>query len=57
MAELTKGFQAEENLRMYFLQNGYYVARGIPFKYKGGNLPSGRIAGTRVAERFSYRYY
>ena len=38
MAELTKGFQAEENLRMYFLQNGYYVARGIPFKYKGFDI-------------------
>lgn len=38
MAELSKGFQTEENLRMYFLQNGYYVARGIPFKYKGFDI-------------------
>lgn len=33
--QLDKGFQMEEILRLYFLQSGYYVARGIPFKYEG----------------------
>ncbi|WP_235039901.1 hypothetical protein [Vreelandella profundi] len=30
-----KGFEMEEQLRSYFLQSGYYVARGVPFEYKG----------------------
>jgi len=32
--KINKGFAMEERLRIYFLQSGYYVARGIPFKYK-----------------------
>lgn len=35
MANKTnKGFKMEELLRIYFLKSGYYVARGVPFKYK-----------------------
>lgn len=35
MAKKTnKGQKMEEILRIYFLKSGYYVARGIPFKYK-----------------------
>lgn len=33
--ELNKGHKMEEVLRFYFLKSGYYVLRGIPFKYKG----------------------
>jgi hypothetical protein len=29
-----KGQKMEETLRIYFLKSGYYVVRGIPFKYK-----------------------
>lgn len=29
-----KGQKMEETLRIYFLKSGYYVARGVPFKYK-----------------------
>lgn len=32
--KLDKGFKMEEILRLYFIQSGYYVARGIPFRYK-----------------------
>lgn len=32
---INKGFKTEEILRIYFLKNGYYVARGIPFNYRG----------------------
>lgn len=31
--EANKGQRMEEILRIYFLRSGYYVARGIPFKY------------------------
>ena len=35
MAKKTdKGQQMEELLRIYFLKSGFYVARGVPFKYK-----------------------
>lgn len=30
----TKGNKAEESLRLYFLDAGYYVVRGVPYKYK-----------------------
>lgn len=33
--ELDKGYKAEELLRNYFLQAGYYVVRGVPFVYEG----------------------
>lgn len=32
--KLSKGFQMEESLRSYLLKSGYYVVRGVPFKYK-----------------------
>lgn len=32
---LSKGYNMEELLRNYFLKAGYYVARGVPFKYEG----------------------
>jgi len=35
MPKLDKGYHMEEALRNYFLQSGYYVARGVPFKYEG----------------------
>ncbi len=36
MAKKTeKGAKYEEMLRNYFLKSGYYVARGVPFKYEG----------------------
>ena len=35
---LGKGFTMEETLRFYFLQSGYYVARGIPFKYRNFDI-------------------
>lgn len=35
MKKLDKGFELEERLRSYFLKAGYYVARGVPFKYEG----------------------
>lgn len=31
--KLSKGQQLEEILRIYFLKSGYFVERGIPFKY------------------------
>lgn len=34
ITKTNKGHQMEELLRVYFLKSGYYVARGIPFKYK-----------------------
>jgi len=34
-AKSKKGQQMEELLRHYFLQIGYYVARGVPFNFKG----------------------
>lgn len=35
MAKKTnKGHKLEEILRIYFLKSGYYVARGVPFKFK-----------------------
>ena len=33
--ELDKGYKMEELLRIYFLQAGYYVVRGVPFVYEG----------------------
>lgn len=32
--KLTKGYETEEILRNYFLGLGFYVVRGIKFKYK-----------------------
>jgi len=32
---LPKGFYIEELLRQYFLKLGYFVVRGVPFKYEG----------------------
>jgi hypothetical protein len=32
--EVNKGQKMEETLRIYFLKSGYYVIRGVPFKYK-----------------------
>lgn len=34
MANTNKGHTMEEILRIYFLKSGFYVARGVPFKYK-----------------------
>ena len=34
----NKGHKLEEILRIYFLKSGYYVARGIPFKYKNFDI-------------------
>jgi hypothetical protein len=31
----NKGQKMEEILRIYFLKSGYYVTRGVPFKYQG----------------------
>lgn len=31
--KLSKGQQLEEILRIYFLKSGYFVERGVPFKY------------------------
>lgn len=31
--KIAKGFGMEESLRSYFLQSGYYVSRGVPFRY------------------------
>src|SRR5215475_12151178 len=31
----AKGIDAEEALRNYFLQAGYFVVRGVPFIYRG----------------------
>jgi Restriction endonuclease len=33
--QVDKGGQAEEVLRSYFLSQGYYVVRGVPFPYQG----------------------
>lgn len=33
-----RGMEAEEALRRYFLSLGYYVLRGVPFKYKGFDI-------------------
>lgn len=35
---LPKGFALEELLRVYFLQNGFYVLRGVPYKLNGDDL-------------------
>ena len=34
----TKGNKAEESLRLYFLDAGYYVVRGVPYKYKNFDI-------------------
>lgn len=31
--KISKGYGMEESLRSYFLQSGYYVSRGVPFRY------------------------
>lgn len=31
---IPKGYGMEESLRSYFLQAGYYVSRGVPFRYE-----------------------
>lgn len=31
--KISKGFGMEESLRSYFLKAGYYVSRGVPFRY------------------------
>ncbi|MFD2962501.1 MULTISPECIES: hypothetical protein [Olivibacter] len=36
--ELFKGELMEEKLRMYFLQNGYYVARGVKYTYENNEI-------------------
>ncbi|WP_273860677.1 hypothetical protein [Photobacterium sp. GSS17] len=33
--KVCKGFAMEELLKSYFIQAGYYVARGVPFVYEG----------------------
>jgi hypothetical protein len=33
--QVDKGAKAEEVLRSYFLSQGYYVVRGVPFTYQG----------------------
>jgi hypothetical protein len=33
--KLEKGYALEEAIRGYFLSNGYYVVRGVPFVYRG----------------------
>ncbi|MEZ8844592.1 hypothetical protein AB6E06_23455 [Vibrio splendidus] len=33
--KVGKGFEMEELLKSYFIQSGYYVARGVPFEYEG----------------------
>lgn len=35
---LKKGEQTEEILRNYFLKAGYYVSRGVPYKYDGFDI-------------------
>lgn len=37
-AELFKGELMEEKLRLYFLNNGYYVARGIKYEFEGNEI-------------------
>lgn len=36
--ELFKGELMEEKLRLYFLNNGYYVARGIKYEFEGNEI-------------------
>lgn len=36
--ELFKGELMEEKLRIYFLNNGYYVVRGIKYSYEGNEI-------------------
>lgn len=36
--ELFKGELMEEKLRIYFLNNGYYVSRGIKYNFKGNDI-------------------
>ena len=36
--KLNKGAQAEEILSFYFLKAGYYVIRGVPYKYEGFDI-------------------
>lgn len=36
--KISKGFGMEESLRSYFLQSGYYVSRGVPFRYNNFDI-------------------
>src|SRR5665648_540774 len=36
--ELLKGELMEEKLRTYFLNNGYYVARGVKYNFEGNEI-------------------
>jgi len=36
--ELFKGELMEEKLRIYFLNNGYYVTRGVKYSFKGNEI-------------------
>jgi hypothetical protein len=36
--ELFKGELMEEKLRVYFLNNGYYVARGVKYNFEGNEI-------------------
>ncbi|MEO3880003.1 hypothetical protein [Rheinheimera fenheensis] len=36
--KLNKGHEMEEQLRAYFYQAGYFVARGVPFTYEGFDI-------------------
>lgn len=38
MSKLNKGARMEESLRAYFLNAGYFVARGIKFEYKSFDI-------------------
>lgn len=48
---LFKGELMEEKLRLYFLNNGYYVARGIKYEFEGNEITDidlflyGRVSG------------
>ncbi|HEY3743952.1 MAG TPA: hypothetical protein VGL53_29110 [Bryobacteraceae bacterium] len=35
---LPKGYQMEELLRRYFIRNGYFTVRGVPFVYEGFDI-------------------
>lgn len=36
--ELFKGELTEEKLRLYFLNNGYYVSRGVKYEFEGNEI-------------------
>jgi hypothetical protein len=35
---LPRGYQMEELLRRYFIRNGYFTVRGVPFVYEGFDI-------------------